>query len=481
MFVLAKYAAGESSLTAYDSDFNVLWARLTVTSVFNGASLCSDEDENVYFLSWSELKIKVLDSSGDLIKTWTIPSFPTSIASDNDYIYLVVDDDLNTNVNIYRIPIETANGTVINSSYLWFFKQFADDVDASTSFLFNRIACGNKSLSIVWDSRDSVTNIKSLYFINIDLETGEEIASFSEAVDSVFDTWAGLCADKIGNIYFAYQVRGANDPPINNFQNIFIYKVDEFGDVSLFKEFNYTVLFDSVVYNILSVTPNGILGVGLSVYKQETIVVPAHYSNIVVLDPSKPLEVRFDPFYQFTYYGNAKIIWTFNAPHPKAFESVFIPESTDSVGGNWSTFEIYNQNGKVLFSENFGQIEDRFEGIFEGTFYANGRGNAFEGNRILKFDPDGSVAVLAIPSGTSVTGFLNTTLITPAQLSILGDYNGWPIPRPETYDPFLDWSWVDGQWDIYPDVVVKGGGRYRNTMVVVGKDSNDKGIIYVSA
>jgi hypothetical protein len=50
---------------------------------------------------------------------------------------------------------------------------------------------------------------------------------------------------------------------------------------------------------------------------------------------------------------------------------------------------------------------------------------------------------------------------------------------PFTYDPTLDWSWEDGVWGDYPLIEVRGGGRYKNNVVVVGELDGD-GIIYIS-
>jgi len=49
----------------------------------------------------------------------------------------------------------------------------------------------------------------------------------------------------------------------------------------------------------------------------------------------------------------------------------------------------------------------------------------------------------------------------------------------EDYEPDESWKFVDGeyQWTELPDV--KGGGRYRNSLIVFGIDSNGKGNISV--
>jgi hypothetical protein len=51
-------------------------------------------------------------------------------------------------------------------------------------------------------------------------------------------------------------------------------------------------------------------------------------------------------------------------------------------------------------------------------------------------------------------------------------------PRPETYNPDLDWSWEDGVWDYYFALTAIGGGRYNIKTLAFGKDGGT-GVIYI--
>lgn len=74
--------------------------------------------------------------------------------------------------------------------------------------------------------------------------------------------------------------------------------------------------------------------------------------------------------------------------------------------------------------------------------------------------------------------FSKSVVVWPSGRNLLSDFR---FPRPEGYELEgfeWDWSWEDwGTWGEWPYIEARGGGRYKNNIIVVGINLNGLGVI----
>jgi hypothetical protein len=87
----------------------------------------------------------------------------------------------------------------------------------------------------------------------------------------------------------------------------------------------------------------------------------------------------------------------------------------------------------------------------------------------------GDVSVLTI---ISISGSFAGVSVFSGELSLAPLVSGWLITRPIAYDPLDVWSKDLQLWGTYPEILMKNGGRYNNSLIVVGIDADGLGVIY---